>query len=169
MFPICRPTPRSSASAGAGDPVRAVEDAEREAPDRARHPAAVALELVERLVPVAANVRLGAVDEVAEGLERDREASCGVRDGDEHGLGALGRAQRIGARRGELRKLRVGGERAVRDVVDLASEGVDREQRLAPIRGEKAHAGVEARAGVPGDAAAVLICQLHSAHSRPLA
>ncbi len=61
-----------------------------------------------------------------------------------------------------------GGERAVRDVVDLASEGVDREQRGAPIRREQPHPGVEARTGVPGDAAAVLVCQLHSAHPHPL-
>ena len=65
---------------GAGGPVGAVEDAEREPPDRARDAAAVELELVERVVPVAAHVGLGAVDEVAERVERDREAAGGVGD-----------------------------------------------------------------------------------------
>ena len=74
MFPIWSATPRSSARRSAL-PVGRVEDAEREPADRAGDAPAVDDELGEGRVLGAAHVHLGAVDEVAESLERDRVAA----------------------------------------------------------------------------------------------
>ena len=89
MLPTWSARPRSSASGAPALAVGAVEDAEREPADRARDAAAVVLELGEGRVVGAAHVHLGALDELAERVERDRVAARGVGDGDEHGIVAL--------------------------------------------------------------------------------
>ena len=81
-----------------------VEHAERQPSDRAGDAAAVGDQLVEGLVLLAADVHLAAVDELAEGSERDRQPPRGVVEGDQHGVvGVLvrrGRPQPVRPRAG---------------------------------------------------------------------
>ena len=121
---------------GALDVVRAVDGDARDA-DRARDLLAVAAQLVEARVPRLLEILQAAVDERCERVARDAEAR---------------RARRASATTSRRRRLRVerraqrfepdallrAAQVAVRDVVDLARERVDRSDR-APLLARQHH------------------------------
>ena len=84
--PELEPDPELVGEGAAALAVGAVEDAERQAPDRARHAAAVPFELGEGHVLGPARVELRAFDQVVEGSERDREPPGGVGERDQDRL-----------------------------------------------------------------------------------
>jgi hypothetical protein len=145
---------------GAAYAVRAVEDAERQAADRACDTAAVPLELGERFVRGSMRIHLRAVDQVAERLERDREPRSRIGHRDEHRLDALADPTELAARVLEGRELLVVSEVAVRDVVDLPRECIHGEQRRTAVGRQQPHPRVEARAGRARNPPAVLVGEL---------
>ena len=122
--------------------VRGAVHGQAEPPDAARHPPAVADQIVEGAVAAAVDVHLAAVDEVVEGGEGDREATGDVGQGDQHGVVAVvgvvaGQSGHVLAGLGQGGQLV--GHRAVTvaDVVDPAGQGVQGAHGLALGRGQE--------------------------------
>ena len=87
------------------------EHAQRQPADRARYAAAVVDELVQRLVGAPLNVHLASVDELAEGVERNRQPFGRVVQGHEDSVvRVLGRGQRCGSGFAEQFQLSFGRE-----------------------------------------------------------
>ncbi len=123
--------------------VHRAEDAEGEPSDGSGHAAAVGLEVVPGLVGLAADVHQHAVDELVEAAERDGESAGGVcqRDGDRVGVVLVDLSRpdpsEDGAGLLQAGELRLGGQRAVADVVDPPGEGVERGHRMALVGGQQ--------------------------------
>src|SRR5205085_6580460 len=132
-------------------PVGGVEYGETQPSDRAGDAAAVAHEIVERLIGGAVHVLLDAGYEVGESVERKRKTSACVAERGMYRVVCPWMESRYSrARRLELAKLLIERQRAVPDVVDAASERVDSAHRASLVRWKQANPVVEVRGLRPG-------------------
>ena len=135
-----------------------IEDAERQPANRSRDASAVVDELVQIVVGAPAHIHLAPVDEFPERIKRDRQPACRVIEGHQDrivGPGAwLGRTF-AGVREQAL--LLGDWQRAVPDVVDTTSYGVDGRQRPPLGGGQQPDAPGEVAGLLPRDLFALLV------------
>ena len=134
------------------------EHAEAEPADRTGHAAAVADQVVERLIPVPPDVHLHAVDKFLEGEQGEGEQGGCVAQRQQNGIGRLRVARSRFAHRlsgrGEPVELDLLGHVAVADVVDAAGEGVHGVHPRPLVPGQQPDSVVEvARLGTGDDLA----------------
>ena len=130
------------------------------------------MRLVERRVPLLAAVHLATGDDLAEGLDRDRERATASASGDKHRIAGRrvaarppGRARRGPPRAPALLSRRAG---SVANVVDPAGEGVERRHRRPLRRGEQPDAVEEVPGLATGDRLAAVVGGGELGHGRVL-
>ncbi len=139
--------------------VAVAEDFRREQADHAGDPVAIQVQRLEIRVTDLVEVHLHAVDDLQQLLLRQREVFQGGHQRLRHRVAGMAFVQRLHfvAPPAQFGSRQKGIGTFVHHVVDLAAEGVERRNRLAPQRFEKQKAVVEARAALRGTILAILV------------